>query len=496
MNHTVSSVDPSYSQPLPDSTAQSPANPTVPAPPPRPSPGLISDAHKIADDLPGFVVWTVNKYFPPSVARQILPRDPNDMSGPAGYGAQGFIQPGGALPYAVLFENEPTASAPAQVVTVTEQLDPNLDWNTFQLSQVGFGSTLIQVPPGLTTYSTRIDDTATLGVLVDVTAGINLTTGLVTWTFTSLDPATLDVPANPLAGFLPPDNAAGVGEGFVSYTIQPKSSAETTGTQIDAQATVVFDTNAPMNTADIVNTFETTPPTSSVTSLPAATSSTSFSVSWSGSDGKGSGIASYNVYVSGDGGPFQAFLTGTTQTSAIFTGQVGHTYGFYSIATSNIGLVQPTPSGAQATISIAPVPPSPLVTMTQVKEVVNKKHQVTELVITFSGELNSAEAAGLRVYRLATAGKHGSFTAKNAGVIKLKTAVYSATNDTVTLTPKKAFTLAKPVQLVVNGTPPSGLQDTLGRLFDGGSNAVAILSKGGKVQIDPMLASRFLLPML
>ena len=89
----------------------------------------------------------------------MLPNDPNDISGPSGYGAQGFIQPGGALPYAILFENEPTASAPAQVVTVTEQLDPNLDWNTFQLGEIGFGSTLIQVPQGLTTYSTRIDDT-------------------------------------------------------------------------------------------------------------------------------------------------------------------------------------------------------------------------------------------------------------------------------------------------------------------------------------------------
>ncbi len=113
----------------------------------------------------------------------------------------------------------------------------------------------------------------------------------------------------------------------------------------------------------------------------------------------------------------------------------------------------------------------------------NKKHQVTEVIITFSGAVNSAEADKTGVYRLATAGKHGSFTAKNAGIIKLKKAAFSAASDTVTLTPKKAFALTKAVQLVVNGTPPSGLQDTLGRYLDGGVSAVAILTKR-KVTID------------
>ena len=53
------------------------------------------------------------------------------------------------------------------------------------------------------------------------------------------------------------------------------------------------------------------------------------------------------------------------------------------------------------------------------------------------------------------------------------------------LTPKKPFALTKPVQLLVNGLAPSGLQDSYGRYIDGdhngtaGSNAIAILSKKG-----------------
>src|SRR5207248_1693725 len=87
--------------------------------------------------------------------------------------------------------------------------------------------------------------------------------------------------------------------------------------------------------------------------------------------------------------------------------------------------------------------------------------------ISFSGDLDAAEAQQLGVYRLTTAGKHGSFTTKNAKVIKLRLAVYHGANDTVALTPSKPFKLSKPVQLQVNGQPPGGLEDSLGRLIDG-----------------------------
>ena len=94
--------------------------------------------------------------------------------------------------------------------------------------------------------------------------------------------------------------------------------------------------------------------TSSVNSLPATESSASFTVNWSGSDvSGGGGIASYDVFVSDDGGPFTAFQTNTTQTSATFNGVSGHKYGFYSVATDKAGKVQPTPAAAQATTTVA-----------------------------------------------------------------------------------------------------------------------------------------------
>jgi RHS repeat-associated protein len=301
--------------------------------------------------------------------------DPNSMIGPKGYGSGIFVS-GSALtllPYQIDFENSPTATAPAQQVVITDMLDPNLDLSTLQLTEIAFGDTALTIPPGSQNYQTTVPMTYN-GVPFDVVinASLNYQTRQLTVTFQSIDPST-QLPPSVLTGFLPPENATGRGEGYVSYLISPNPGLAT-GTQIRNVADIVFDGNTPIAT-DQVNdedpsqgidptkeapiTIDNTVPTSTVAALPATESSTSFTVSWSGSDGDGSGIAYYNVYVSEDGGPFDPFQTNTTGTSATFTGQAGHTYSFISIATSNVGITQPTPSTAQATTEIiTTAPPS------------------------------------------------------------------------------------------------------------------------------------------
>jgi len=401
-------------------------------------------------------------------------QDPNEKV-TGGFGTQSFVAPRAAIPYEVYFENDPkTATAAVQEVTVTDPLSTSLDWNTFALGTITFGSTIINVTAGLQSFSTTVDTTNTDGtpLVVDVSAGINPAMGVVTWTFRSVDPATGQLPGGVDDGFLPIDDATGRGLGSVSFEVSPAAGLKT-GTTIKNTATIVFDTNAPIPTDTTTTTIDATSPTSSVNPMPATSTSKSFTVSWKGSDGAGSGIASYNIYVSDNGRPYQPFLTGTTQTSATFTkGQVDHTYRFYSVATSNVGLSQPNQVTAQATTTV-------VVTMSKAVLVLNSKHQVTEIVVSFSGPVNAALADRTGTYRLATAGKGGPSNAKNAGVIKLNKAVYSTASDSVTLTPQKPFSLAKTVQLVVSGTPPAGLQDASGRFINGGKNAVAVLSSGG-----------------
>jgi uncharacterized repeat protein (TIGR01451 family) len=288
--------------------------------------------------------------------------DPNAIIGPAGYGTQGFIQPNGNWSYTVDFENDGTAAA--LDVTLTQQLDPNVDWSTFQFGSVGFGPINIDVPAGLTQYQTTVSYENTDGTALNVlvTLGFNVATGLMTVTYYSFDPNTGQAPTGVFDGFLPPNNSSGVGEGYVQFTVQPYASLDT-GATVSQQALVVFDTNASIATVPpAFNTIDTGAElTSSVVSLPATESSPSFTVDWSGQDSGGSGIASYAVYYNDDGGPPTLWQSATQATSATFTGQYGHTYAFYSVATDNVGNVQPTPPSAQATTQIVAAQSPPAV---------------------------------------------------------------------------------------------------------------------------------------
>ena len=296
----------------------------------------------------------------------VTSQDPNAMYGPAGYGSQGFIADAASpLPYRVDFENDPTATAPAQEVTVTDQLDPSLDWKTLEFTAVGFGDNIISIPANTQYYQTRVSMTYNDQTFdVDIELGLNLDTGEVYARFQSIDPNTNLPPANVLTGFLPPEDGTGRGQGYFSYIVQPKANLPT-GTQIRNVALVSFDQGEAIATDQVdpydpsqgvdptkecLNTIDAGPPTSSVSPLPATETTTSFTVSWSGTDDTGgSGIASYNVYISDNDGSFQPWLTGTTDTSATFTGQNGHTYAFYSIATDNVGNIEAAPTSAEAT---------------------------------------------------------------------------------------------------------------------------------------------------
>ena len=283
--------------------------------------------------------------------------DPNEIVGPAGGGANQYVTANQPLSYTIFFENQSTATAPAQDVTVTTTLNPNVDLSMFELLSIGWGSEVLNVPAGLTSYSTRVSyvqPNTGKTILVDVSAALDFRTRTLTWTFTSLDPTTLDTPSDPLAGFLPPDNSTGQGRGYVSYTVDPVAGLAS-GTVINAAASVVFDKNAAISTQTWTNIIDAGPPTSTVAPLAATQTTPSFLVSWSGHDDpNGSGIASYTIYVSIDGGAFTPWMN-TTATSAEFEGSPGHTYAFYSIATDNVGNVQALPTLIETTtVLVAP----------------------------------------------------------------------------------------------------------------------------------------------
>ena len=232
---------------------------------------------------------------------------------------------------------------------VSDSLDSHLDWSTVQLVQIGFNNVTVAAALAVQSYSGQAN-VSTDPNPVSISGSLNPSTGVLTWTIQSVDAVTGTIPQDPLAGFLPPDNAGHQGEGFVTFSVQPNSGLEN-GTVITKQASIVFDRNAAILTNTVTNTVSSVYPTSNVDPLPATSASASFPVSWSGSDPGGSGIAFYDVYSSTDSGPYTRWLGSTTAMSATFSGSSGHTYSFYSIATDNVGYRQQTP-GAIQTIKV------------------------------------------------------------------------------------------------------------------------------------------------
>jgi RHS repeat-associated protein len=166
--------------------------------------------------------------------------DPNQKIGTAGYGPSGFVSSDSTLSYQIDFENESSATAPAQQVVITDQLDSDLNWDSFGLTEIGFGDTIITVPAHSSHFETMVPITYNgVDFEVQIDAGINLTTGQVNATFYSIDPDT-GLPPDVLTGFLPPEDGTGRGMGYVSYVIDPKSGLPN-GTEIRNVALISFD---------------------------------------------------------------------------------------------------------------------------------------------------------------------------------------------------------------------------------------------------------------
>jgi hypothetical protein len=148
--------------------------------------------------------------------------DPNDIIGPEGHGEEKWVGIQKPLQYTIRYENDPVlATAPAQIVTIRQDLDPNADVRSFRLGQYGFGPFRFNPPVNSSYHSERLNTADSLGVMVDVTAGIDVVSRQAFWVFRSIDPATGDVPQSVLSGFLPPNDTTGTGEGFVNYRIRP-----------------------------------------------------------------------------------------------------------------------------------------------------------------------------------------------------------------------------------------------------------------------------------
>jgi hypothetical protein len=273
--------------------------------------------------------------------------DPNEMIGPAGYGTRKWIQKNNTIPYTILFENKSTATAPAHIVTIAD----TLDMSVYDISNFGFGSfgwsDTILLPTGnkLKEFSIDTDLRPGINLITRVSGKLDTITGIIKWDFLSLNPSTMDIEEDPDLGFLPPNVTSPEGEGFVSFSVGLKPELKTSDV-LKNKASIVFDANEPIITNEYINTLDIDKPDSRVLSLEATTKD-NFTVSWTGTD-KGSEIGTYTIYVLENDTLLRPWKNRTLETSAVFVGEPGSVYKFYSIATDNVSLMENEPLGYDA----------------------------------------------------------------------------------------------------------------------------------------------------
>ena len=303
------------------------------------------------------------------LSKLVSAHDPNGLTGPAGYGLPNYLGTNGTFAYQINFENSSNATAPAQVVVITNAISTNLDLSTLEFTGIGFGDTFLTIPAGSQHYE-HTEHLSFNGTQFDVNieARVDYATRQLLVTFNSIVPLT-GLPPSVDVGFLPPEDGSGRGDGYVAYIIRPLPGLAT-GAEIRNIGAVSFDPLAggPVFSTDLLDptnpnsgidtnrqalvTLDVTPPTSAVTGPSGVTTSSSFTVTWSGTD-IGSGVARYDIYVSVNQGPWSLWLAGATNNSATYTGQPSTTYGFFSIAHDAAGNIEALKSVPDTTTTVS-----------------------------------------------------------------------------------------------------------------------------------------------
>jgi len=177
--------------------------------------------------------------------------DPNDKTGNAGVGPRHYVYPDEVLSYDIGYENIATATAPAAQVVISDTLDSSkLDLSTIRLGMYSFGERMVTAGAGTLPLFEELDLRPASNQIVRVEA--DLFGDTLVWRLTSIDPATGQIPEDPLIGFLPPNKNGTEGQGYVYFTIEPKPGLKK-GDVIRNKATIVFDSNPPIDTPEWSN---------------------------------------------------------------------------------------------------------------------------------------------------------------------------------------------------------------------------------------------------
>lgn len=315
---------------------------------------LVGTNYNTETDAEDEVVITIKPYTPGDEddegTNTASSWDPNEKVGIKGVGSGSCVLPTTTMDYSIYFENDAEkAQMAAQRVIALDTLDTAFDLSTFEFTGAYAANTFIDVPAGQTECSILTDLRPANNLLLQTDLKLDVDTRVVSAEFLSIDPETGEFTKDVWAGFLPPNDSTHVGEGHFSYKVNLAEDVKD-GYEVCNQAHIYFDYNEPISTNTTMHTVDTSAPTS-VASVPSETIyADSVAVTWTGSDI--AGIKSYDIYYAQDNGEFKLWKEDTQETSAIFKGQEGHHYSFFSLATDSLGWTEEMKSVPDATVSL------------------------------------------------------------------------------------------------------------------------------------------------
>lgn len=282
---------------------------------------------------PGYPVRTGNSF------------DPNDKIGQYSATENHYFNGQETLNYTIFYENVDSATAPASEVFITDIIDTaTLNIQTIKFTGFGFGDKQYQfvIPVSDTSFTYDINLNPDKNIILRVNGKVDYTQNQVSWSFRSFDPVTMDLTEDIDLGFLPPNVISPEGEGFVTFTIEPKPNLPHL-TEINNGASIVFDNNLPIITPIWKNTVDKIKPESYVLSFPPVQTDTSFNVMWTGNDTE-SGVSFYDIFYSVNGNSYELWRRSASgNTEGVFSGSLGNSYCFYSVAHDFVGNIEDAP---------------------------------------------------------------------------------------------------------------------------------------------------------
>lgn len=257
----------------------------------------------------------------------LVSQDPNEISGPAGFGTDSYVMSGAEMPYTIRFENDPdSAFGPVKYIKVTHKLPEQLDIDSISLGNIMLADqvvdTLLTLGAGNTFYA-PLESDSRYGCQVRIETAVDKSSRLVTWQLTAVDSENVPLTENTNSdlfalGLLQPNITPPEGDGHFEFKVNVRNDKSWVDSWINASVTIWFDRNDPIETNIWKNRISGAVPTAPKPNAPADNGQLSYTastVSWLPSEA----ATHYDVKIWAEKDPEPVYPNKTGLTSTFYT---------------------------------------------------------------------------------------------------------------------------------------------------------------------------------